>query len=141
MQILKILSLCFLSMLSGCSKEVQVHGYSFSNKSSEEIIVGETHRNTVEAILGTPTSKSHFGPLQYSYISSTVEITSFLNSKLIEQDVLSITFDQSDIVAQINYLKLNDSNKVVFSQDYTEIKGNGVTALQQIMTNVGKYKK
>jgi outer membrane protein assembly factor BamE (lipoprotein component of BamABCDE complex) len=139
---LNILCIAMLGLfLCGCNKEVKVQGYNFGTAKSHSVEVGKsTEQNVLEA-LGTPTSQSEFGPKQFFYISRRVEQVAFFNPKVLEQDVLSLTFDKSNVVSHISHFTLDDGNNIVFARELTEIKGNTLTPVQQILTNVGKYRK
>jgi outer membrane protein assembly factor BamE (lipoprotein component of BamABCDE complex) len=142
MKISKSLVAITLSIfLSGCAKDMRVHGFNFEHTDFKSIKVGETTRHQVLSELGSPTSESDFGEKKYYYIYSKVEKIAFLDPKIVEQKVLSIGFDDCDTVKDINELTLDDANKIIFSESRTEIKGNSLTAVQQILTNIGKYNK
>ncbi len=130
-----------LSLTTGCAKEINAHGFNFEHSNFKSIKVGETSRHQVLSELGSPTSTSDFGEKKYYYISNKVERIAFLDPTIIEQRVLSIGFDNAGIVQDIHELTLDDARKVIFSENRTEIKGNSVTAMQQILTNIGKYNK
>lgn len=137
---ISLIAACTLFTAS-CSKDIQVHGFNFEHAKFDVIKVGETTKHHVLAELGTPTTESNFGEKKFYYISSKVERIAFLEPKVIEQKVLSIGFDRAGVVHDITELTLDDANKVIFSENRTEIKGNSVTAVQQILTNIGKYNK
>jgi outer membrane protein assembly factor BamE (lipoprotein component of BamABCDE complex) len=128
-------------LLSSCTKGINNHGFNFENTDFESIKVAETSRLDVKNMLGSPTSESSFGPKKYYYISYKTESVAFLEPKQLEQKVLTIVFNHDDIVSDIEQLTLDDANKVIFAEHKTEIKGNTLSPLQQIMSNVGKFNK
>ena len=130
-----------LFFLVGCSKDIRIQGYNFSTAKPDAIVVGSATQHDVIDILGTPTSKSEVGPQQFFYISRKVENIAFFDAKVLEQEVLSINFDNTGVVSHISHYTLDDSNKIIFARELTEIKGNSLTPVQQILTNVGKYRK
>lgn len=136
-KILALLAIAFVT--SGCVAQIQQHGYSFEQNNIEKIQVGQTDYAGVLNQLGSPTSKSNFGPKSLYYISYTSERFAFLDTKIIEQKVLSITFDEQDIVSQISQYTLDDARDIAFSENKTEIQGNTMTPIEQIMTNIGKF--
>lgn len=138
---IKYALLASLLMLSACNKDVALHGFNFEHVDFGEIKVNETSRNAVLATLGSPTSQSDFNGKTDYYIESKVEKVAFLDPKVLEQRVLAISYNQSGIVSGITEYTLDDANKVIFSDSHTELKGNGITPVQQIMTNLGKYNK
>lgn len=137
----KLILALSLLLLSGCTKGINNHGFNFENTDFDSIKVAETSRIDVKNMLGSPTSESNFGPKKYYYISYKTESVAFFEPKPLEQKVLTIGFDRNDIVSDIEELTLDDANKVIFAEHKTEIKGNTLSPLQQIMSNVGKFNK
>lgn len=136
-----LLTTAALAMLTSCAKNVEHHGFNFEHSKFDVIKVGETSRQQVIAELGTPTSESNFGEKKMYYISRKVETVAFLEPTVLEQKVLSIGINDSGVVSDITELTLDDANKVMFSEGRTEIHGNTLSPMQQIMTNIGKYNK
>ncbi len=136
-------AIIFLMVLSltGCAKEVYQHGYSFEQNNVDTIKVGQADYSKVLNELGSPTSKSTYGQKTLYYINYTVEKVAFLDPKITEQKVLSISFNDKDIVSDITEFTLDDTNDIAFSEGRTEIHGNTLTPIEQIMTNIGKFNK
>ncbi len=137
----KIALIGLILSLTGCAKEVYHHGYSFEQNNAETIKVGETDYGRVIHELGSPTSKSDFGTKTLYYINYSVEKIAFFDPKITEQKVLAIAFNEKDIVSSINEYTLDDANQIAFSEGKTEIQGNTLTPIEQIMTNIGKFNK
>lgn len=141
-RVIKVLGLLIsLGMLTACAENIEHHGFNFEHSKFDTIKVGETHKSQVLADLGSPTSESDFGQKKFYYIARTVERRAFLEPQVLEQRVWAIGFNQSDVVSDITELKLDDAKNVVFSENKTEIHGNTLTPMQQIMTNIGKFNK
>ncbi len=126
-------------VISGCSKDIKVHGFNFEHYNTYTIAAGKTSKQQVLSELGTPTTESNFGQKKFYYISSKVQRIAFFEPKILEQKVLVIDFDSTDTVTNITQLTLDDANKIIFSENRTEVKGNSITAVQQILTNIGKH--
>ncbi|MFI4984323.1 MAG: outer membrane protein assembly factor BamE [Rickettsiales bacterium] len=134
-------SIALIAALSGCAKEYYHHGYSFEQNNVALIKVGQANEDLVLRELGSPTSKSKTGGLTYYYIESTSEKLAFLDPKIIEQRVLTIAFDDKGVVKAIKENSLNDANDIAFSEDLIEIKGNTLSPIEQIFSNIGKFNK
>jgi len=105
------------------------------------IKVGESTKEHVLHELGSPTSESNFGPKTFYYINVKTEKIAFFDEKSIEQRVLAIRMNDNDMVTDITEYTLDDSNQVAFSEKKTEIKGNTLTPIEQILTNIGKFNR
>ncbi len=128
-------------ILSGCGHEISVHGYNFASAKPEVLEVGKSTSNDVLNVMGTPSAQMEFGSKKFSYISTKMSQSGVFASKILEQNVLSIDFDKNDIVSAIRYYNLDDANNIIVAREFTEIKGNTLTPVQQILTNIGKYRK
>lgn len=128
-------------LLSGCISEFEHHGFSFEQNNIQTIKVGKSNKQTVVQALGSPSTESNFGSPTYYYIGFKTEKVAFMQPKIVEQRVISIAFDKKDMVADIQEYTIDDINSVAFSEHKTEIRGNTLTPIEQIMSNVGKFNK
>lgn len=127
--------------LSSCVKQYENHGYSFEHHNIDVVKVNKSKKSDVIASFGNPSSESDFGVKIFYYISFKTETVAFFDPKIVEQRVISIEFDKKDVVSDILEYTINDLNNVAFSEHLTEIKGNAITPLEQILSNVGKFNK
>lgn len=135
------LAFVFCGLLTACVPEVSHHGYNFEHFDIKLIKVGQTSRNEIISQMGTPTTQADFGDKTMYYISSKTEKVVFFQPRIIEQTVIVMHFDERDILSSMTELTLDDAKRVVFSENLTEIKGNVLSPMQQIMTNIGKFNK
>lgn len=136
-----IVLVCILLLLTSCVSEYYSHGYTFDQNNLGIIKVGQTKKENVIRELGNPTTSSDFGPEVYYYINYKTEKKAFFDPKIIEQKVIAITFDKKDTVADIAEYTIDDLKNIAFSEHMIEIKGNSITPIEQILTNVGKFTK
>lgn len=125
---------------TGCASQIHYNGFNFEHADFEVIKVGKTNLIDVLNELGSPTTESDFGEKKLYYISRRVEKTAFFDPKLLEQKVLIIGFNKKDVISDITELTLDNANKIVFAENFTEIKGNNLTVVEQFLTNIGKFK-
>ena len=138
--IIKIFLFIILACASGCASQIEVNGYGFSGSKHEDIVAGKTTRDEVRANLGSPTTVGDIGDYKKDYyISRKTEGKSFWKPKVLEQQVLIFLYDKTDKVVLIEELTLDDSKNILFSEKHTKLPGNEITAMQQIMNNLGKY--
>ena len=128
-------------ILTSCASEHYYHGYNFENSKFDTIKVGVTTKDEIIMEMGSPTSESTFGKKKLIYAGNKVEKIAFFDPKIIEQKVLSIEIDEKGIVSNIRELTSEDYHKILFAEDKTEIRGNTLTPVEQIMTNIGKFNK
>jgi len=143
MKNLKNLAIIMLALtVSGCSAtRTYQHGFSFEQNNLDTLKVGESDYYQALNQLGSPTTESSFGPKSIYYISYTSEKFLFLDPKIVEQRVLAIKFNNSDVIEKITEYTLDDANEIAFSESKTKIEGNTLGPIEQIMTNIGKFNK
>ena len=127
--------------LTGCISEFEQHGFSFEQNNIQSIKVGKSSKQNVLQSLGSPSTESNYGTPTFYYIGFKTEKVAFMQPKIIEQRVISITFDKKNTVSDIQEYTIDDLNSIAFSEHKTEIKGNTLTPIEQIMSNVGKFNK
>ena len=137
----KYLALALSLILTGCATNVYNHGYTFEQSDIATIQINQSTETDVITELGSPSSRSDFGEKTIYYISYKSEKVAFFDPKVIEQRVLAISFDKNNIVSKIVEYTLDDHNQLAFSEDKTEIHGNTLTPIEQILSNVGKFNK
>jgi outer membrane protein assembly factor BamE (lipoprotein component of BamABCDE complex) len=128
---------CFL-ILSACTPSTATRGnylYAEDIQSIQPMISTEFD---VLNILGTPTAKAVFDENTWYYVGLKTEQESFFDEKVTERRIYQVTFDESKFVKSISEVS-NDPIDVPIASRVTPTSGNEVTALQQILGNIGKF--
>lgn len=141
MQIKKILLVATVCLLSACTKHEHFHGYSFDEKEISLLKIGQTSEEEARELLGSPTVTSDFGDKTYYYISIQQQSEAFFHPHTVAQDVLEITFNNRKTIKDIKSYTLNEARNINYASGTTELKGNTMTPLEQIFSNVGKFNK
>lgn len=89
-------------------------------------------------LLGTPTSKAVFDDSTWYYVGLKTEKVGFMDEKVIERQTVKITFDESKFVKTVSQVE-NDPIDVPIANRVTPTSGNEMTAIQQILGNIGKF--
>ncbi len=137
-------SLSLLALLlgasSGCSPVVRTHGNVVTSDNMSQIVQGVTRRDDVLALLGTPTAEGTFNSNEWYYISQRTEQTAFFKPDVTERKVVRITFDSaSGTVANVETLGKEAGEQIKPVARTTPTAGHNVTALEQILGNVGRF--
>lgn len=130
--------LAVLALLSGCIRDVQAVGYTLDDKALKEIIPGESTKEQVQAVLGSPSSISEFGQLTWYYISSEYERKAFLKPKLVSQSIVAVTFDE-ETVADVKRYSKDDAKAISMVKDTTPTEGHDMGIINQLLGNVGRF--
>lgn len=132
------LSLVFILLLASCSQRLETTGY-FMNKNKLGLIkINKTSKQEVINILGKPTTKSAFEPEVYYYIERQYEQVAFFTPKLRKQSIISIEFDQKNVVSNIKAYNEKDAKSLNYDDEKVSFEGNKVSPLKQILENIGK---
>jgi outer membrane protein assembly factor BamE (lipoprotein component of BamABCDE complex) len=90
--------------VSPCSPTIATHGHALDEAAIARIEPGRTSRQEVLQLLGSPSSLASFDDDAWYYVSQRTENVSFYQEDLVEQDVIAITFDDRDLVDDIEAL-------------------------------------
>jgi len=133
------LSLCLLWAFSACSPTVDMRGHVTDPDWRDQIIVGQSGREEVVRVLGTPSSASSFGAETWYYVSAKRENLAFFKPEVAEQDVIRIVFDAGGLVTSVDRFGKDDSRAVDIVGRTTPTEGHSLNFFEQMMGNVGRF--
>ena len=128
-----------LSVLASCSPLVDTRGHNTASDDFSQIIEGQSGKEDVQAILGTPSSRSNFGDETWYYISNTKERIGIFASEVTEQQVTAVQFNAEGRVAGIERYKKEDGKPVVLVNKETTTEGQKLTFIEQMLGNLGRF--
>jgi outer membrane protein assembly factor BamE (lipoprotein component of BamABCDE complex) len=128
-----------LFVLAGCAKNESIIGYSFPDGYEQHLKVGRTSKDDVIQLLGAPTTESSYGEKTYYYISQRQYYKAFMEPVLEDQKVLALKFNKNDVLSAASQYDLNDYKSIEHDNSKTELRGNEMGVLEQMMHNVGRF--
>lgn len=141
MSINKVLFFSFvLFSLSACTKDLFIshNGNMPTNERIDQVKLGQS-KYQVKSILGTPSNVVSFDKNTWIYMSADIEQIAFLAPKEINRDVLTITFNQNDNVADIKRMTKKDGKEIETVEEKTETLGQEQGFFQKFFGGVGHY--
>ncbi|WP_407493267.1 outer membrane protein assembly factor BamE [Pseudooceanicola sp. MF1-13] len=125
--------------LAACVERIRSHGYVPPEDDLDQITVGVDTRDTVTEVLGAPTTSGLTDDSGFYYVRSLVRHIGPIEPKVIEREIVAVTFDDGGIVQNIERFGLEQGRAVVISRRVTtnETGGNGI--LQQLLRNIGSF--
>lgn len=126
-------------LLGACQPTIRNHGYLIDQASMNRVVPGQTSREEVYQLLGSPSSLATFDDRRWYYISQRTEQMSFYSRDIIGQDVYTVEFDERGLVSDVAQLDLDDAQEVDPSSDKTRTLGKELNLLEQLLTNVGRF--
>lgn len=106
-----------------------------------KITPGQTTRDEVQTLLGTPSTTSTYGEDSWQYISAKTESVAFFKPELKDRKVVSISFDRNGVVKDIQTLGMADGVAVTPVARETPTAGKELGVLEQLVGNVGRFSK
>ena len=127
--------------LSACESRLNTRGNLLDPERIADIRPGELSRDEVAEILGSPSSITPFGSDTWYYISQRTETFAFFSPKIIERQILVISFNKDGKVAKVDTLGLEQGQLINPIERTTPTHGNKLTVIEQMIGNLGRFKK
>lgn len=126
-------------MAASCSPITDLRGHSEEQADFTQIIEGQSSRDDVQAILGTPSSKSNFGNETWYYITEKRETYGMFKPEIADQSVTAVQFDSNGLVEEVSKAGKKDSKPVEYVEKTTPTEGRKMGVMEQLMGNFGKF--
>jgi outer membrane protein assembly factor BamE (lipoprotein component of BamABCDE complex) len=125
--------------LIGCVPQVSNHGYRLDEAAFAQIEAGRTTRDQVLQRLGSPSALTTFDGSVWYYVSQRTERMSFYQEEVVNQDVVTITFDEVGTVASVDRHGLEQAQEVSLVERETPTAGSELSAFEQFIGNIGRF--
>ncbi|HYZ25824.1 MAG TPA: outer membrane protein assembly factor BamE [Geminicoccaceae bacterium] len=125
--------------LIACTPQISNHGYRLDEAAFAQVEPGRTTREQVLQLLGSPSSLTTFDGSVWYYVSQRTERMSFYQEEVVNQDVVSITFDDLGTVTQVDRHGLDQANEVSLVDRETPTSGSELSVLEQFIGNIGRF--
>ncbi|PWT93427.1 MAG: outer membrane protein assembly factor BamE [Proteobacteria bacterium] len=126
-------------VLAGCTAYVDQRGNLPQPDRLAEIQPGQTTKDQVVKILGTPSSTSIFDDKTWYYISRKTKQVAFFDKDVLDQQVFVLNFDNRGVVSAVDHKELADARSITPAPGATPAPGRELTFIEQIMGNVGRF--
>lgn len=126
--------------LSACAPTHNVRGNLLEDYQLAEVTPGRDSQTDVLRKLGSPTTKAPFDDNIWYYLGQEMEKKGILDPSVLKERIIVVTFDQGGIVSDIHQ-ENGGRVDLPYVQRKTPTSGNEMTALQQILGNLGKFNK
>lgn len=136
-QVTAFLALLCVIGLSACSAQYRSHGYVPSEEDLAQLVVGVDSRATVDDLVGVPSASGLVGEGNYYYVRSKVREYGAFRPEVVERQVLAISFDDTDTIANIERFGLEDGHVVPLTRRVTTSSVVDNNILRQLLGNIG----
>ena len=133
------MAFAFLLCLSACQPRITTHGFMPRNDLTAKLQPGMQNKTQVEDILGSPTIIATFDQNIWYYITQTTENESFFKPKLIDQQILALTFDETGLLSSLETKSIVDAKHIEPHSGKTPTMGRKLSIFQQLFGNFGRF--
>ena len=128
----------FCTLIGACSPTTAQRGNMVQDFQLVAVQPGVSTRSDVLRNMGSPTTKAPFNENVWYYIGQTTEKHGILDPEVVDERVVVIVFDDNDTIVQAGELD-RERIDLPIDRDKTPTYGNEMTALQQLLGNLGKF--
>lgn len=125
--------------LGACSPALDNHGNIPKPEIVAGITTGETTRDQVSGMLGTPSIVATFDEDAWYYVGKRTSRFAFFDPEILERQVLVIRFDENGVVSGMERLDKEDGRAVAIVARATPTRGRELTIIEQLIGNVGRF--
>ncbi len=126
-------------VLAGCSPTYKFHGYAPSEDEMADVIIGADTRETVEEIIGKPSSAGVLEDGNWYYVATKMEHRTYKAAKPVSREMVAVSFDEDGVVSNVERFGLEDGRVVTLSRRVTDLPVKGPSAISQILGNIGNF--
>lgn len=132
-----LILLCLVGVIGACTPLYRNHGYVPPEEDLQSLVVGVDTRASVDDLIGAPSASGLLSGGDYYYVRSRVREYGAFRPEVIERQVLAISFNEDETIANIERFSLADGNIVPLTRRVTDssVVGNGF--LRQLLGNIG----
>ena len=127
-----IAALFALSAVVSCAPVFTYHGFIPTEDDLSEIEVGLDTRSTVASIIGKPGASGLLEESGWYYVRSEFEHAPVRGPQEIDRQVVAISFDDDNVVSNVERFGLERGQVVVLSRRVTDSNIEGVSFLGQL---------
>ncbi|WP_299023593.1 outer membrane protein assembly factor BamE [uncultured Sulfitobacter sp.] len=125
--------------ISACSPQYVNHGYIPPQEELDQIVVGVDTRASVEETIGTPATAGVVNDSGFYYVRSRQRTFGALAPKVVERQVLAISFDSAGVVSNIERFGLERGQVVPLARRVTTSGVSNTGFLRQLLGNLGRF--
>lgn len=126
-------------ILIGCSPVMRFHGYAPDDTQLTEIEIGQDTRETVADKVGRPGVSGVMQGGAWYYVQSDWQEEGWRAPVEVKREVVAISFDSRDRVANIERYGLEDGQVVALSRRVTSTGPSGQSILRQLLGSIGQF--
>lgn len=129
--------IALLLVLAACTTLYRHHGYVPPEDALAQVVVGETTRDDLPALIGEPGAEGVLTGSGWYYVGSRWEQYGPRPAREIERQVVAISFTDDGRVANVERFGLEQGRVVALSRRVTDSGVVNIGLIRQLMGNIG----
>lgn len=134
-----IILLSLLVFITGCSSIKGYRGYIFDPELAGAIRADVDTKESVQTMMGNPTMRPTFDDNNWYYYSKSTERWAFFKERVIDMDILAISFDDEDYVSEVRIYSVEDNQIIDPVSKRTVTHGKDENFFAELFGNVGRF--
>lgn len=126
-----------LLLTGACVPLYRHHGYVPTDADLAAVTVGRTSEAELMTLLGRPSAQGLLTGSGWFYVGSRFRQYGAMKPQEVDRQVVAITFDQQGTVANVERFGLDHGRVVTLSRRVTDPGVSGMSALRQLLGNLG----
>lgn len=126
-------------LLGGCTPTVDIRGNLPPEYKLAKLESSGLKRSDVSALLGSPSAVATFDSEVWYYIGQKTETLAFFAPRIIDQQVLAVTFDTNGAIAEVRRYRREDGRAIEPVGRTTPTAGKELNVIEQLLGNVGRF--
>lgn len=126
-------------LLASCSPIVDTLGHPVDHADLEQLVPGQAGPEDVQAVLGSPSVRSIYGPETWYYLTARKETVGPFAPELADQETVVVHFDEAQKLKDIEFREKEDSLAVGEVRKTTPTEGNRLSFIEQLVGNLGRF--
>ena len=127
-----------VTVLGGCTSRKFTRGYMADEKVVSTIRPQVDNQESVQEMLGSPSSKALFDNENWYYFSKKSKQFAFLKEDITAIDIIAVRFDSDGYVTAVNRYNIDNHNDIDPVGDKTPTHGRELSFIQELFGNIGR---
>ena len=134
-----VVAVAGLVAVTACTTIYRNHGYTPSEDELASLVVGVDTRDSVIETVGRPSAGGVLNEAGLYYVSSKYRHYAYQKPRAVDRLLVAVTFDDQNVVQNIERFTLEDGQVVPLSRRVTEGNIQGISFIRQLLGNFGNF--
>lgn len=134
------LALLLALVVMACTPIYRNHGYAPDDTVLASVVVGQTTRDELPGLIGSPSAEGVLTGSTWFYVKSRFSQFGPYAAEEIRREVVAISFTDAGTVSNVERFGLERGRVVVLSRRVTDQGVSAISALRQILGNFGRFR-